>query len=53
VTWQDGKLASAKIKSIQGGSKKVSVRYGGVTENIELKPGTEIVLNHELQGTKD
>jgi alpha-L-fucosidase 2 len=53
VTWQNGKLASAKIKSVQDGKKMVAVRYGGVTENIELKSGGEVTLNPELQRVRN
>jgi alpha-L-fucosidase 2 len=53
VTWQNGKLASAKIKSIQGGKRIVAVRYAGVTENVELKSGGEVTLNPELQRVRN
>jgi alpha-L-fucosidase 2 len=49
VSWKDGKLASANIKSIQGGKKTVTIRYGGLTRELELKSGGEAPLNGELQ----
>jgi alpha-L-fucosidase 2 len=53
VSWQNGKLASAKIKSVHGGKKTVAVRYGGIAENIELKSGGEVMLNANLQPMKN
>jgi alpha-L-fucosidase 2 len=35
--WQDGKLTSATIHSING--KVAHLRYGAVEKNIKLKPG--------------
>jgi alpha-L-fucosidase 2 len=52
VTWQGGKLAAAKIKSVTSGNKTVSVRYGDVAKNIDLKSGGEVTLNGELQPAK-
>ncbi len=53
ATWQDGKLASAKIKSIQGGKKTVAIRYGGISVNIELSSRGEVMLNPELLPAKN
>ena len=53
VTWQDGKLASAKITSIQGGKKTVAIRYGGVSVNIELISRGEVTLNPESLPAKN
>jgi alpha-L-fucosidase 2 len=52
VTWQDGKLIGATIKSVQGGKKSVTVRYGNQTAAVELKSGGELSLNSELQSAK-
>jgi alpha-L-fucosidase 2 len=47
LTWENNKLASAKIKST--GGRKATVRYGERTAEIQLKPGATIQLNSELQ----
>jgi alpha-L-fucosidase 2 len=49
VTWKDGKLAGAKIKSVPGGKKTATVRYGSLTNNIEVKPGGEVLLGPDLR----
>ena len=49
VTWKGGKLVAAKIKLLTSGSKTVSVRYGDVAKNIDLKSGGEVTLNGELK----
>ena len=49
VTWQGGKLVTAKIRSVTSGKKTVSVRYGDVVKNIDLKSGGEVTLNGELK----
>jgi alpha-L-fucosidase 2 len=49
MTWKEGKLVSAKIKSIQGGRKMVAVRYGNQVKKVELKSGGEMLLNGDLQ----
>jgi alpha-L-fucosidase 2 len=49
VTWKAGKLVAAKIKSITSGDKTVSVRYGDVVKNIDLKSGGDVTLNGELK----
>ena len=49
VAWKDGTLAGARIKSVQGGRRKVAVRYGSLTTEIELKSGGELSLNSKLQ----
>ena len=49
VTWKDGKLVSAKIKSTPNQPRaKVTVRYGHTAEEIQLESGVEISLNSEL-----
>lgn len=48
LTWQNGKLESAKIQSIPGGVSAMSVRYGDRTVTIQLKPGAEVRLNAQL-----
>jgi alpha-L-fucosidase 2 len=47
IAWADGKLTSAKIKSV--GGQKVTVRYGDRTTEIQLKPGRAVQLNSELK----
>jgi alpha-L-fucosidase 2 len=48
IGWRDGKLASAKIKSVHGEQKTVAVRYGSLTKEIKLKSGREVLLDAEL-----
>jgi len=48
VTWKDGKLAGARIKSIQGFQKAVTVRYGNLIENVDIKAGREVSLGPDL-----
>ena len=52
VTWSDGNLAQARIKSIKGGLKSVRVRYGARTATVEFKPEGEVLLSPELQPQK-
>jgi alpha-L-fucosidase 2 len=52
VAWKDGKLLNAKIKSISGARKTVTVRYGNLTRNIEVKSGGDVVLNSEIAPMK-
>ena len=47
LTWVDGKLTSAKIKST--GGRAVTVRYGDQTTEIKLKSGGTVQLNSELK----
>ena len=49
VAWAQGKLVSARIKSVPRGNKTVIVRYGDQTSEIALKPGGEVWLNSGLQ----
>lgn len=49
VTWKDGTLASAKIRSLPGGARTMTVRYGDRAAELTLKPGIEIQLGPELQ----
>jgi hypothetical protein len=49
VTWKEGKLLDARIKSIQGGRKTVTIRYGNLTRDIEVKPGAEVLLGPDLR----
>ena len=37
MTWRDGKLAEAAIRSLNGGSTKL--RYGPVTREVKLRKG--------------
>ena len=52
VTWKDGKLASARIKSVPTGKRSVTIRYGERTAELEIKSGGEVWLNAELQRTE-
>ncbi|HLP78991.1 MAG TPA: hypothetical protein VK327_18985, partial [Candidatus Paceibacterota bacterium] len=52
VTWRDGKLANARIKSVQKGTKTVTVRCGEQIVELELKSGGEVWLDSDLQRTK-
>jgi alpha-L-fucosidase 2 len=47
ITWADGKLTTAKIKSL--GGQKATVRYGDRTTEIQLKSGRAVQLNFELE----
>ena len=47
MVWSGGKLANAKIKS--DGGRKVTIRYGDRTTEIQLKPGEAIRLDSGLQ----
>jgi len=48
VSWQNGKLASATLKSISGRGP-VNVRYGSRLVSFTLKPGHEKTLNADLK----
>ena len=52
IAWKDGKLVSTKIKSVQGGKKKVAVRNGNLTGDFELSSGAQMALNAELKRQK-
>ena len=47
LAWSGGKLANIKIKS--DGGRKMTIRYGDHTTEIQLKPGEEIQLDSGLQ----
>jgi alpha-L-fucosidase 2 len=47
LAWDAGKLTNVKVQSV--GGRKVVVRYGSRTEQIQLKPGDAVRLNAELQ----
>ncbi len=47
LEWKDGKLATAKILSRNGGLCKL--RYGETTAQLETKPGEIYTLNGQLQ----
>jgi len=49
VTWQDGKLVSARVKAVPKGKKSVTIRYDDRTAELEIKSGGEVWLNAELQ----
>ena len=49
VTWKDGTLAGARIKSVQKTAKKATIRLGDRTQEIELKSGGEIWLDAGLK----
>jgi len=49
VAWQDGTLTSARIKSVRRAKSPVTVRYGSLTTDLELKSGGEVSLNPNLQ----
>jgi alpha-L-fucosidase 2 len=46
VTWKDGKLAGAALRSAAG--KKVALRYGDRTAEVELRPGQDYQVNPAL-----
>jgi len=48
IKWNDGKLASATIKNIEG-SGPCQIRYGDKVVELEVKPGRSKELNSELQ----
>jgi alpha-L-fucosidase 2 len=50
ITWADGKLSSATIKSL--GGRKATVRYGDRTTEIQLRSGRAVQLNAELKPGK-
>jgi alpha-L-fucosidase 2 len=39
ITWKEGKLVSARVKSLNG--NPVTLRYGGATRQLQLKAGKE------------
>jgi len=47
ITWHDGKMSGAAIKSIAGTG--CTVRYGGKTIRLELKPGQTRRLDGNLE----
>ena len=47
MVWSGGKLANVKIKS--DGGRKMTIRYGDRTAEIQLKPGKAIRLDSGLQ----
>ena len=47
MTWKDGQLASANIRSITGAS--AVVRYLAKTKLLVLTPGQSVRLNHDLE----
>jgi alpha-L-fucosidase 2 len=49
VTWRDGKLTTARIKSVTKEKKTVTIRCGERIAEVELKSGGEVWLNAELQ----
>lgn len=49
VTWREGKLTSARIKSVTKEKKSVTIRYGERIAEVELKSDGEVWLNAELQ----
>jgi alpha-L-fucosidase 2 len=49
VTWRDGKLTTARIKSVAKEKKTVTIRCGERIAEVELKSGGEVWLNAELQ----
>jgi alpha-L-fucosidase 2 len=50
VTWADGKLTAATIKSV--GGRKAIIRYGDRTTEIQLRSGRAVQLNAELKPGK-
>ena len=53
VIWKDGELSSAKLNSVEGGEKSVTIRNGGISNNIVLLPGAELVLDSSLKPTSN
>ena len=49
VTWRDGKLTTARIKSVTKEKKSMTIRCGERIAEVELKSGGEVWLNAELQ----
>ena len=47
LDWTGGKLVGAKIQSV--GGRKTLVRYANHTTELNLKPGSSVRLNAELQ----
>jgi alpha-L-fucosidase 2 len=46
MTWRDGKLAEAAIRSLNGASTKL--RYGPVTREVKLRKGEMYRWNGQL-----
>jgi alpha-L-fucosidase 2 len=46
LAWQNGKLTSATIQSLNGNLCRV--RYENQTANLDFKKGQRLKLNHEL-----
>ena len=51
VTWNDGRLTGATVRSVEGKKRMVSVRYGSETARIELKSRREVALGPNLRPT--
>jgi alpha-L-fucosidase 2 len=51
VTWQEGKLVNARIRSVQSGRRTATVRSGDRTAEIELRSNGEVWLDANLQRT--
>ena len=49
-SWGGGTLASVTIQSTEG--RETTIRYGGHTTHIKVKPGAAMQLNSELQRVK-
>ena len=49
ISWNQGKLTSARIQPIHTGTSAITVRYGNRTSLIPFKRGAEVRLNSELQ----
>ncbi|MDR1380780.1 MAG: glycoside hydrolase family 95 protein [Tannerella sp.] len=47
MTWEDGKLISADIKS--NTANRAGIKYGGRTVELQMKPGEIVRLNAELE----
>ena len=51
LSWHEGRLASATIRSING--SECRVRYGSVAATVALKPGQATELGSDLKGLND
>jgi alpha-L-fucosidase 2 len=49
IAWEGGKLTDAKIRGLPGRSGRVAVRYGGVTSNVDVPAGGEVMLDGQLR----
>jgi len=47
ITWKDGKLVSATVKSLAG--NPVRLRYGEITKTVTIAENSVLHLNNELQ----